>query len=101
MAGCLCLLPGCINRHTSPPSGLWQSRNGRPSILITDSQTVIVFHISKHGQTLPLEYPMRRDMYGYWYIKAQCRIFMSYNEDDNSLFLSPGGMYYFKEGFIW
>ena len=88
------LLTGCKSID-DVPVGRWHSINGRPMIEIApkrDGYAVTVFHLTHTGSICPVEYPLVRTSTG-MYIQGEGRIIVSYLQEKDQLFLSPGGTY--------
>lgn len=93
------LCAGCNIPQDDIPTGCWQSLQGRPSLTLEKDSTgnyrAIVHHRTSDGRTCPVAYPLVRGTYG-MYIQAEGRIFVCYSSEDNTLFLSPGGVFRLK-----
>ena len=88
------LLSGC-RPPNEIPIGLWHSTNGRPAVEIVERErgyAVIVFHQTHTGSVCPIEYPLVLTSTG-MYIQGEGRIIVSYSNEKDQLFLSPGGEY--------
>lgn len=90
-----CLLMSCAGKQPVPV-GCWRSDNQRPDIVITKADSggyaAIVFHRLHDGVTCPIAYPVVQSATG-MYIHAEGKILLSYDEEKDRLFLSPGGTY--------
>lgn len=84
-------------KHYEIPSGYWQSREGKPVLRISKdslgTRSATIYHRIARDELCPLTYPIVTNNTG-TYIQAERRIFLTYNPEDNTLFLSPGGRYY-------
>lgn len=89
------LLMSCSGKQVVPV-GCWRSDNQRPDIVIRKADSggyaAIVFHWLPDGATCPIAYPVVQSATG-MYIRAEGKILLSYDEEKDCLFLSPGGTY--------
>lgn len=99
VAAVLLLCVGCHSPQGDIPTGCWESLQGRPSLTLEKDSTgnyrAIVHHRTADGGTCPVAYPLVRSTDG-MYIQAEGRIYVCYSLEDNTLFLSPGGMFQLK-----
>lgn len=101
VAALLFLCVGCNAPQSDIPTGCWQSVQGRPSLILEKDSVgnyyAVIHHRTVDGCICPVAYPIVRGTNG-MYIQAERRIFLCYSSKDNTIFLSPGGVFRLKDG---